>query len=84
MNSADVVLVQGASGGGVGSAVVQLAKRRGGAHVIAITSSAKQKDVASLGADRVLTHEEVASGLLPENSIDVVVDNVAGVDLARS
>ncbi len=76
VNDNDVVLVQGASGG-VGSAAVQLAKRRG-AQVIAVTSSGKQRDVASLGAQKVLTHEELSRGVLPSGSVDVVVDNVAG------
>lgn len=74
--SGDTVVVNGASGG-VGSAAVQLAKRRG-ACVIAVTSSAKRDAVLALGADRVVTREEVASGQLQERSAEVVVDNVAG------
>lgn len=46
------VLVAGASGG-VGSAAVQLAKRRR-AHVIGITTFAKMPDVRALGADEVI------------------------------
>src|SRR6056300_1518866 len=49
---ADTVLVPGASGG-VGGALVQLAKRRG-ARVIALASAAKHADVAVLGPDRIL------------------------------
>ena len=70
------VWVTGASGG-VGSAAVQLAKRRG-AHVTAMTSRDKRDAVAALGADTVLCREDGAdafSGLAPA---DVVVDNVAG------
>ncbi len=48
----DTVLVPGASGG-VGGALVQLAKMRG-ARVIALASEAKHADVQALGADRVL------------------------------
>jgi NADPH:quinone reductase-like Zn-dependent oxidoreductase len=48
----DTVLVTGASGG-VGSALVQLAKRRG-ATVIALASPAKHPEVKALGADHVL------------------------------
>ncbi len=47
VNSADRVLVTGASGG-VGSAVVQLAKRRG-AYVIAIAGESKLDSVRGLG-----------------------------------
>ena len=51
----DTVLVPGASGG-VGSALVQLAKLRG-ARVIALASEAKHADVAALGADRLLPRD---------------------------
>ncbi len=70
------VLVAGASGG-VGSAAVQLAKRRG-AYVIGITTPAKMDDVRAAGADHVIDRGVdplVALGNVP---VDVVVDNVAG------
>ena len=51
VTAGDTVLVPGASGG-VGGAVVQLAKLRG-ARVIAMASAAKHGDVATLGADVV-------------------------------
>lgn len=70
------VLIAGASGG-VGSAAVQLAKRRG-AFVTAIAGKAKLEKVQAIGADRVIARgEEIVEGL-GENSVDVVVDNVAG------
>jgi len=71
-----IVLVQGASGG-VGSATVQLAKRRG-AEVIAITSPAKREELSRLDADQVLTRDDDLLALLGETSVDVVIDNVAG------
>ena len=70
------VLVAGASGG-VGSAVVQLAKRRG-AKVTAIVARAKMEQVLSTGADRVIDRDEDVVVSLGENSVDVVIDNVAG------
>lgn len=70
------VLVAGASGG-VGSAVVQLAKRRG-ATVTAIASKAKMDMVLSLGADRVIDRNDDVVACLGENSVDIVIDNVAG------
>ena len=73
---AETVLVTGASGG-VGSAAVQLAKRRG-AHVIALCSPAKAEAVRALGADRVLDRNADLVAELGEGSIDVVVDLVAG------
>lgn len=70
------VLVTGASGG-VGSAVVQLAKRRG-ATVTAIAAKAKMEQVLSLGADHVIDRDKDVVDTLGENSVDVVIDNVAG------
>lgn len=70
------VLVPGASGG-VGSAVVQLAKRRG-ARVIGITSAAKRDLVRDIGADEVLTRDDDPLASLGQESVDVVIDNVAG------
>ncbi len=70
------VLVTGASGG-VGSAAVQLAKRRG-ARVTAIAAASKADAVRALGAERVIDRDDDAVALLGEESVDLVVDNVAG------
>ncbi|MEM7318156.1 MAG: alcohol dehydrogenase family protein [Pseudomonadota bacterium] len=74
------VLVPGASGG-VGSALVQLLKRRG-AEVIAITSSSKRDAVARIGADIVLDREDDLLEQLGADSVDVIIDNVAGPGFA--
>ena len=73
---AETVLITGASGG-VGSAAVQLAKRRG-ASVIAIASNSKANDVRALGADKVIDRDSDIVAELGEFSVDVVVDLVAG------
>lgn len=70
------VLVAGASGG-VGSAAVQLAKRRG-AQVTAIAGREKVEQVLSIGADRVIVRGSDIVAALGEKSVDIVVDNVAG------
>ena len=70
------VLVTGASGG-VGSATVQLALRRG-AKVTAISSRAKFNEIRALGAYHLLDRNEDIVAALGEQSVDVVVDNVAG------
>jgi len=77
VTGADTVLVPGASGG-VGGAVVQLARRRG-ARVIALASEAKHAEVAALGADRVLPRapEDLRAALGAEK-ITVVADVVGG------
>jgi NADPH:quinone reductase-like Zn-dependent oxidoreductase len=72
----DRVLVTGASGG-VGSAAIQLAKARG-ARVTAVTSPAKSEALHSLGAERTLAREDSVVEKLGRESIDVVVDLVAG------
>jgi NADPH:quinone reductase-like Zn-dependent oxidoreductase len=70
------LLVTGASGG-VGSAVVQLAKRRE-TMVTAVAGEAKMAQVRSLGADRVIARGEDLVAALGEETVDVVLDNVAG------
>lgn len=70
------VLVTGASGG-VGSAAVQLARRRG-ARVVAIAGRAKHPDILALGAVCALDRDEDPETALGRDSVDVVVDNVAG------
>lgn len=73
----DRVLVAGASGG-VGSAVVQLAKRRG-AYVIGIAEGEfKIEQVKSYGADEVIAFGKDTLKELGQKSVDIVIDNVAG------
>jgi NADPH:quinone reductase-like Zn-dependent oxidoreductase len=72
----EVVLVTGASGG-VGSAVVQLAKARG-ATVVGVTSSSKSAGVLRLGAQKILDRNDNITQKLGKNSVDVVIDLVAG------
>jgi len=70
------VLVTGASGG-VGSAAIQLAKVRG-ARVIAVTSPSKAAALVDIGADETLGRDENLVARLGVNSIDAVIDLVAG------
>jgi NADPH:quinone reductase-like Zn-dependent oxidoreductase len=70
------VLVMGASGG-VGSATVQLSKRRG-AHVTAVVSGGKGDIVRAIGADRVIERGADLAAVLGTDAIDLAVDNVAG------
>jgi NADPH:quinone reductase-like Zn-dependent oxidoreductase len=72
----DQVLVTGASGG-VGSAVVQLTKRRG-AKVTAITAQGKTEQVLAIGADQVIARDADILACLGTSTMNVVVDNVAG------
>lgn len=77
----DTVLVTGASGG-VGSAVVQLARRRG-ATIVALASSSKHEAVKALGADVLLDRapEDLATALKDatgRETVSVVADIVGG------
>ena len=81
VGSGSVVLVTGASGG-VGSATVQLAMRRG-AQVIAVTSPSKAHHLRGLGVDQVIDRGADLVATLGEKSVDVVVDNVAGQGFAQ-
>jgi NADPH:quinone reductase-like Zn-dependent oxidoreductase len=80
VKAGEVVLITGASGG-VGSAVIQLAKRRG-ASVVAIASKSKVVAVKKIGADEVINREDRLISFLENESIDVVIDLVAGSDWA--
>lgn len=77
VNDGDTVLVPGASGG-VGGALVQLAKRRG-ARVIAMASEAKHVEVARFGPDRILPRApDSLRAALGAEKITVVADVVGG------
>ena len=70
------VLITGASGG-VGSAAVQVAKRRG-AEVIALAADAKAEIVRSLGASRVVPRDANLEALFGQEYFDAAVDIVGG------
>jgi NADPH:quinone reductase-like Zn-dependent oxidoreductase len=78
--SGEHVLVAGASGG-VGSAVVQLAKARG-ATVTAIVGKSKMDEVLRIGADFVIDRDADLVSELGEECVDVVIDNVGGPHFA--
>ena len=70
------VLITGASGG-VGSAAIQLAKRRG-ATVVAVASKRKWDDLDALGPDVLVDRDTDLVAEFGEESFDVIVDVVAG------
>ena len=72
----ETVLVTGTSGG-VGSAAVQLAKRRG-ATVIAVSTADKADAIIKLGADKVIDRNTDFLEVLGTESLDVVADVVGG------
>jgi NADPH:quinone reductase-like Zn-dependent oxidoreductase len=78
---ADTVLVTGASGG-VGSALVQLCKRRG-ATVIALTNAAKADEVRAIGPDAIIRRgiddwQDVIRSVTAGGTITVAADVVGG------
>ncbi len=76
INAGEKVLITGASGG-VGSAAVQLVKLRN-AEVMAVAAQAKKTQVLIAGADKVIGRDEDLVQSLGEDSVDVVIDLVAG------
>lgn len=77
----DVVLIPGASGG-VGSALVQLARRRG-AIPVAMSSADKAEAIKAIGAEAVLPRapEDLGAALkaaIGRDKVDVVADVVGG------
>ncbi len=74
--AAERVLITGASGG-VGSAAIQLARRRG-AEVLAVASAAKKDEVLAIGAETVFDREADLVAALGKDSVDLVVDLVGG------
>jgi NADPH:quinone reductase-like Zn-dependent oxidoreductase len=76
LSAGEKVVVTGASGG-VGSAAVQLARRRG-AYVIALAGESKTAALQALGASQVLRREADLLAELGRESIDAVIDVVGG------
>jgi len=76
----ETVVITGASGG-VGSAAVQLAKRRG-ARIIAIAGASKAAQVLRLGASQVLPRDADLVAALGKESVDAVIDVVGGEQFA--
>ena len=76
VKAGETVLITGASGG-VGSAAVQLVKRRG-ARVIAVCSKDKIPQLLELGADQAVDRKQSLTAALESSSVDVVIDLVAG------
>lgn len=77
----DTVLITGASGG-VGSALIQLAKRRG-AKVVALASEAKHGDLTPLDADVMLPRspenlKQALADTTGSDTVSVVADIVGG------
>ena len=73
---AEKIFINGASGG-VGSAVIQLAKIRK-AHITAQCSSSKINEIKKIGANESVSRESDLVKELGKNKFDVVIDLVSG------
>ncbi len=85
LKAEETILIPGSSGG-VGSALVQLAKRRG-ACVVALTSKSKIEALRKLGANEVLDRnrkdlEYNIRKIIPGGELQVVADVVGGKDFS--
>ena len=72
----ETVFITGASGG-VGSAAVQLAKRRG-AKIIAQSGAEKAGDIMALGAQQVVGRDDDLAKVIGTERVDVIIDIVGG------
>ena len=72
----ETVMITGASGG-VGSAVIQLAKLRD-ATVIAQCAREKSKEVLQIGADKIVFRDSDLIAEIGSDAVDVVIDLVGG------
>jgi NADPH:quinone reductase-like Zn-dependent oxidoreductase len=82
----DWVLISGASGG-VGSAAIQLCKRRG-ARVVAMAGESKHEALHALGANACLPRrvDDLGSslaGICPDGRVNVVLDAVCGPQFGK-
>jgi len=76
LGEGDNILITGASGG-VGSALVQLAKRRK-AKITAISSKSKTDAILSLGVDKLWLRDSNLHNNYQNEMFDMIFDNVAG------
>ena len=76
VGAGDRVVVTGASGG-VGSAAIQLARRRG-ADVIAVASEGKAAALRAIGATAVVPRGADLAAAIGDDQVDVVIDLVGG------
>ena len=72
----ETVMITGASGG-VGSAVIQLAKLRN-ATLIAQCAREKSKEVLHIGADKIVFRDSDLVAEIGSDAVDVVIDLVGG------
>ena len=80
LTAGESVLITGASGG-VGSAAVQLARRRG-AVITAMAGDDKAEAVKTLGADRVIPRDADLARLFGAGHFDAAVDVVGGAQFS--
>ncbi len=80
LTAGERVLITGASGG-VGSAAVQLARRRG-AEVVAMASNDKAEAVGALGASKVIPRDADLEAVFGQEHFDAAVDVVGGAQFA--
>lgn len=76
VKAGETVFITGASGG-VGSAAVQLAKRRG-ATIIAQSGAEKAKAILGLGANQVVSRDADVATVIGSERVDVLIDIVGG------
>lgn len=82
LNAGDSVVITGASGG-VGTAAIQLAKRRK-ANVFAVCRQDKADQIRAFGADHIIPRGQSVVEAIGKERIDLVIDLVAGPTFPES